>query len=107
MATPLPPLGDAPLRCRSYGADMSQASPLGPTPSAYVVRVEGELDRYCGAWFEGLTLTTEYGETTISGEVRDAAALHGLLATIRDLDMPLLEVRRVWRHREIHQRDLP
>jgi hypothetical protein len=86
---------------------MSHEAPVGPTPSTYVVRVAGELDRYWVAWFEGLTLTTEHGETTISGEVRDDAALHGLLAKIRDLDMPLLEVRRVWPHREIHRRDLP
>lgn len=34
-------------------------------------------------------------ETTIAGPVRDSAALHGLLAKVRDLGLPLLEVRRV------------
>jgi len=33
------------------------------------------------------------GRTTISGPVADQAALHGLLARIRDLGLTLLEVR--------------
>ncbi len=86
---------------------MSHEAPVGPTPSTYIVRVEGELDRHWVAWFDGVTLTTEHGYTTISAEVRDAAALHGLLAKVRDLDMALLEVRRVRPHRATHRRDLP
>jgi hypothetical protein len=61
----------------------------------YVVRVEGVLDRRWAAWFEGLTVTPGEHETTIAGPVRDSAALHGLLAKVRDLGLPLLEVRRV------------
>ncbi len=74
---------------------MSHEGPGGPTHCTYVVRVQGELDAHWLPWFEGLTLTAGHGETIISGGVRDAAALHGLLAKVRDLDVPLLEVRRV------------
>jgi hypothetical protein len=41
-----------------------------------------------------LTVTTdEPGQTLITGPVTDQAALHGLLAKIRDLGLPLLSVR--------------
>jgi hypothetical protein len=47
------------------------------------------------AWFEGLQVSSdEHGQTTIAGPVVDQAALHGLLAKVRDLGLELLEVRR-------------
>ena len=36
----------------------------------------------------------EHDETTIVGPVADQAALHGLLAKVRDLGLELLAVRR-------------
>ena len=36
----------------------------------------------------------EHGQTSIAGPVADQAALHGLLAKVRDLRLELLEVRR-------------
>jgi len=45
--------------------------------------------------FDGLQVTNDdRGQTTIAGPVADQAALHGLLAKIRDLGLELLEVRR-------------
>jgi hypothetical protein len=66
-------------------------------PSArYEIRVNGVLDSQWSAWFEGLTVTSdETGQTTITGAVADQAALHGLLAKIRDLGLPLLSVRHL------------
>jgi hypothetical protein len=61
----------------------------------YQIRVRGVLDRRWSAWFDGLQLTSDdRGQTTIAGPVTDQAALHGLLAKVRDLGLELLEVRR-------------
>jgi hypothetical protein len=54
------------------------------------------LEPSWSAWFEGLRVTSDQaGQTTIAGPVTDQAALHGLLAKVRDLGLPLLEVRRL------------
>jgi hypothetical protein len=62
----------------------------------YEIRVEGMLDEHWSAWFDGLQITSECrGETAIAGPVTDQAALHGLLAKVRDLGLPLISVHRV------------
>jgi hypothetical protein len=38
---------------------------------------------------------TEDGITVISGTVADQSALHGLLAKVRDLGLPLVSVQRI------------
>lgn len=59
----------------------------------YEIRVQGNLDNHWSAWFEGLTLTfLKNVETLIAGPIQDQAALHGILAKIRDLGLPLLSV---------------
>jgi hypothetical protein len=61
----------------------------------YEIRVRGVLDGGWAAWFDGLQVTSdEHGQTTIAGPVVDQAALHGLLAKVRDLGLELLSVRR-------------
>ena len=43
-----------------------------------------------------MTVTTDAdGTTLIAGPVADQAALHGLLARLRDLGLPLLSVTQV------------
>ena len=65
-------------------------------PERYELRVRGVLDARCSAWFEGLELRGEPGGVTVlAGSVVDQAALHGLLARVRDLGVPLLSVRRI------------
>ena len=65
-------------------------------PVCYQITVEGVLDARWSAWFDGLTVTSgASGQTTIAGPIVDQAALHGLLAKIRDLGLPLLAVDRV------------
>jgi hypothetical protein len=61
----------------------------------YEIRVEGALDDHWSAWFEGLELASQPGVTVIAGEVADQAMLHGLLAKVRDLGVPLISVHRV------------
>jgi hypothetical protein len=69
----------------------------GPAePARYEIRVKGVLDPRWSCWFEGLEFSSEEsGQTVIAGPVSDQAALHGLLAKIRDLALPLLSVRRI------------
>jgi hypothetical protein len=62
----------------------------------YQIRIKGHLGREWTDWFAGLTITLEAnGDTLLTGQVVDQAALHGLLRTVRDLGMPLLAVNRV------------
>jgi hypothetical protein len=65
-------------------------------PPRYELRVGGHLDEHWSAWFGGLSLTREDdGTTTLRGEVADQAELHGLIAKVRDLGIPLLSVNPV------------
>jgi hypothetical protein len=58
--------------------------------------VRGVLDRRWSGWFDGLDVSSDApGQTLIAGPVADQAALHGLLAKVRDLGLPLLLVRRI------------
>jgi hypothetical protein len=65
-------------------------------PTSYELRVQGGLDARWSAWFEGLQVSSDdHGVTTIAGPLADQPALHGLLAKIRDLGLPLLSVRQI------------
>ena len=65
-------------------------------PEIHEIRVQGRLDDRWADWLEGLTLTQENdGTTTLTGPLADQAALHGVLNTIRDLNLPIASVRRV------------
>ena len=61
----------------------------------YAITIEGHLARCWTAWFDGWTMAyTDAGETVLSGQVADQAALHGLLMRIRDLNLTLIAVKR-------------
>jgi hypothetical protein len=56
--------------------------------------VKGHLDPAWSEWFGGWAIAPEEnGTTTLSGQVADQAALHGVLSRIRDLNLPLVSVR--------------
>jgi len=62
---------------------------------SYEIRLKGHLAPRWADWFDGLTLTQESdGTTLLSGSVVDQASLHGLLARVRDLGLPLIAVHR-------------
>jgi hypothetical protein len=68
----------------------------GPAePAHYEFRVRGVLEPRWSGWVEGLQVTSDGRETIIAGPVTDQAALHGLLAKVRDLGLELLSVRRI------------
>ena len=64
--------------------------------AVYEVRVKGHLDGRWSEWFEGLTIfNVEDGIAVLSGEIVDQSALHGILAKVHDLGLPLIAVSRV------------
>jgi hypothetical protein len=68
----------------------------GLTPRCYEIRLEGHLDQRRIERFEGLAaMLLPSGETLLTGPVMDQAALHGILSRIRDMGIPLVEVRWV------------
>jgi hypothetical protein len=69
-------------------------SPRG-SPARYEIRVEGVLDLRWAAWFGGLRVDNDGTQTVICGLLTDQPALHGLLATIRDLGLCLISVHRL------------
>ncbi len=59
----------------------------------YAIHIKGYLDARWSVWFEGLAIThTQDGDTILAGPVTDQAALHGLLARVRDLNLTLVSV---------------
>ena len=61
----------------------------------YRIKLKGHLDPKWSDWFEQMAISTEGGNTILTGPVADQAALHGLLIRIRDLNLTLLSVERL------------
>jgi hypothetical protein len=67
-------------------------------PSVYTIKVQGRLDPGWSDWFQHLDITVTDSRagtpiTTLTGQIIDQVALHGLLSRIRDLGLPLLLVQ--------------
>lgn len=57
------------------------------------IRVKSHLDENWAEWLDGFTLThAEQDETILKGEIKDQAALYGLIAKLRDLGVILKAV---------------
>jgi hypothetical protein len=64
-------------------------------PEWYEIRFQGHLDDRWASWFDGLALESRPdGVTVLRGNLPDQTALHGVLARLRDLGLPLLSVTR-------------
>jgi hypothetical protein len=61
----------------------------------YQIRVRGHLDIRWSDWFDGFVFVSDDGDTILTGTVVDQAALHGILAKIRDLGLSILLVEMV------------
>jgi hypothetical protein len=63
------------------------------TPMTYEIRVSGIVEDQWLDWFDGFTIQRQPGpKTLLRGQVTDQAALHGILAKILDLGLPLLSL---------------
>jgi hypothetical protein len=55
------------------------------------IRIKGQIDQGWSKWIGGLaTSYTEQGDTVLTGQVRDQAALHGILDNLSNVGMQLL-----------------
>jgi hypothetical protein len=70
-------------------------APHPDEPAWYEIELGVRLDAHWSEWFDGLELRTDAGNTVLAGRLVDQAALHGVLARLRDLGLPLLSVRRL------------
>jgi hypothetical protein len=59
----------------------------------YEIQVKGNLDAGWHELFDGMNITGHDNVTTISGMVADQAALHGLLARVRDYGLTLISIK--------------
>ena len=84
--------------------DQAQFNGIG----VYEIKVKGHIDEAWSSWFEDMAITTGFDEdgnpvTTFTGLIVDQAALHGVIAKIRDIHMPLISVNQV----DMHPKDEP
>ena len=69
-------------------------------PGIYRIKVQGRVSQGFQNRFDEMAITivtnpTGIPITTLSGQIADQAALHGLVARIRDLGLPLILVELV------------
>ena len=73
------------------------------TVSGYEIKVRDHLSTHWFAWFEGWEITNlENGEVLLRSSSIDQSGLHGALNKIRDLNLTLLSVSRIFieKHKE-------
>jgi hypothetical protein len=67
----------------------------------YEIRIKSYLGPSTAVAFEDLTIRHGAdGETVLTGQLADQAALHGVLMKIRDLGLVLIEVKRIKQENE-------
>ena len=76
---------------------MTKQASAGPSEArCYEIRLGAHLAPRWATWFDGMTVThAPDGTTVLTGPVADQAALHGLLAKVRDLGVSLVAVRQL------------
>jgi len=65
------------------------------TPHDYEIRIAGHLGSNLSQTFEELAARHANGNTVLSGNIVDQAALYGVLMKLRDLGLELISVNRV------------
>jgi hypothetical protein len=73
-------------------------------PTGYCIQVRGHLAPEWADWFEGMTLHRHPdGTTTLSGPIRDQAALQGMLLKVQNLGLALISVNPIEADRDAQQ----
>jgi ribosomal protein S18 acetylase RimI-like enzyme len=62
--------------------------------NCYQIRIQGVLDPKWADWFDGFSIIPLEGDSLLTGSVPDQAALHGILAKIRDLGLTLVFIQQ-------------
>jgi len=58
------------------------------------IHIKGNIKEQWSEWFGGLTIShPDPDETILSGQVRDEAALYGIISRLRDLGLKLTSLR--------------
>ena len=61
----------------------------------YEIRIQERLSLDWAEWFEDMAIRREEGQTILAGPIVDQAAMHGLLARLRNLNLTLLSINPV------------
>ena len=96
-ARPLEAERSPPTTKGPIGGSRSTSGVKSRTASSMTLRVEilvqGQLDNSWAEWFDGFTVEPAAGgKSVLRGVLPDQSALHGALARVRDLGLPLLGV---------------
>ena len=60
----------------------------------YRFTVEGQISESVSVWFSDMHISVDTDTTVICGALVDQAALHGIIARIRDLGLTLIKIER-------------
>lgn len=64
-------------------------------PAQYRLRLQGNVPAKWSDWLQNANLVFEGGQTIVIGDVRDQAALFGLLSLVRNLGAVLIAVELI------------
>ena len=69
-------------------------------PAVYQIQIQGRLKESWSRWFDDMEIAVKSDAdsptvTSLTGEVADQSALHGLLNRIRDLNLLLISVQLI------------
>ena len=85
------------MNSRNGNGNKNQNNPsISTRGRSFEIRVKGHLDDSWSDWLEGLEVRLlENGEMILSGQIRDQAALIGILNRLYGLNLSLLSVSEV------------
>lgn len=61
----------------------------------YRIKLKSHLENKWSNWFEGMVISYQGPLTILTGQLKDQAALHGILNRIRDLNLTLISVEQI------------